>query len=110
MDKLTLNFMSYNSTGLDTPKIIWIQDLIRTCKIDHFQIQEHFKSSKAADKIFKNSFDNSDSYTIPAYREKFQESGRGKGGLAQISARCSNVKLEIGESTNQELENSSSDP
>ena len=90
----TLNLMSYNSTGLDTVKIDWIQDLIKTCDIDFFQVQEHFKATKSVDKYFTKQFSNSDSYVIPAYREPFQDSGRAKGGLAQLSAKHLDIKKE----------------
>ena len=36
--------MSYNSTGFDRPKILWINELMNTFKIDCFQLQEHFKA------------------------------------------------------------------
>ena len=39
------------------------------------------------DSFFKREFDNSDSYVVPAFREPFQDSGRAKGGLAEISAK-----------------------
>ena len=42
--------MSYNSTGLDSVKIDWIQEIMKTCEIDLFQIQEHFKASKTVEK------------------------------------------------------------
>ena len=86
MARSTLNFMSYNSTGLDTVKANWIQDLINTCDIDFLQIQEHFKATKSVETYFKNHFTNSDSYVIPAHRETFQDNGRAKCGLAEISA------------------------
>ena len=84
--------MSYNSTGLDTVKIDWIQDLIKTCDIDFFQ--EHFKAAKSVDKYFQRQFSNIDSYVIPAYREQFQDNGRAKGGLAQLSAKHLDIKKE----------------
>ena len=42
----SLNFMSYNPTGLDKAKVAWINDLIETFKIDCLQLQEHFKAIK----------------------------------------------------------------
>ena len=90
----TLNFMSYNCTGIDRVKIDWIKDLIETCDIDFLQIQEHFKATKSVDSFFKREFDNSDSYVVPAFREPFQDSGRAKGGLAEISAKGLAVKKE----------------
>ena len=94
MARSTLNFMSYNSTGLDTVKADWIKDLINTCDIDLLQIQEHFKSTKSVDTFFKKQFSNNDSYVIPAHREAFQDSGRAKGGLAELSAKHLNIKKE----------------
>ena len=96
MARSTLNFMSYNSTGLDTVKVDWIKDLITTCDIDLLQIQEHFKSTKSVESFFKKQFINSDSYVIPAHRETYQDNGRAKGGLAQLSARKKESRLKAG--------------
>ena len=87
--------MSYNSTGLDRNKIDWIQDLSKTCEIDLLQLQEHFKATKSIETFFKKRFENNfDSYVIPAYREPFQDSGRAKGGLAQLSSKHLKIKKE----------------
>ena len=67
MASSTVNFMSYNSTGMNTIKTDWIRDLIKTCDIQFFQLQEHFKKIKTLDNYFKNEFPLSDSYVIPAY-------------------------------------------
>ena len=85
MANTTLSFMSYNSTGLDTVKVNWIQDLINTCDIDFLQIQEHFKATKSVESYFKKQFINGDSYVIPAHRETFQDGGGANGGLAELS-------------------------
>ena len=90
----TTNFMSYNSTGLDLVKTSWIRELIDTCNIDFFQLQEHFKITKSLDSFFKKEFPNNDSFVIPAHREPFQDSGRGRGGLAQLSWKNLQVKKE----------------
>ena len=87
-----LNFMSYNSTGMDTVKADWIQNLIKTCDIDFLQIQEHFKATKTVDKYFTQKFSESDSYVIPAYREIYQDQGRAKGGLAQLAGKKLDIK------------------
>ena len=93
MARSTLNFMSYNSTGLDTNKIDWIQDLSKTCEIDLLQLQEHFKASKSIETFFKKHFENNfDSYVIPAYREPFKDSGRANCGLAQLSSKYLKIK------------------
>ena len=72
--------MSYNSTGLDSVKCDWINDIIETCRIDFFQLQEHFKTIKSIDNFFKRKFPTNDSFVIPGYREPFQDAGRAKEG------------------------------
>ena len=95
MARSTVNFMSYNSTGLDKTKIEWIQDISKTCDIDILQLQEHFKASRSAETFFKANFDkNLESYVVPAYREPFQDSGRAKGGLAQVLRKDLNIRKE----------------
>ena len=86
-----LNFMSYNSTGLDLVKTKWIRDIIKTFNIDFFQLQEHFKTIKTLDSYFRKEFPSNDSFVVPGHRDPFQESGRAKGGLAQLA----NKALEI---------------
>ena len=59
------------------------------------QLQEHFKATRSTETFFRKIFDqNLDSYIIPAYREPFQESGRGKGGLTQICKKSLYVNRE----------------
>ena len=86
--------MSYNSTGLDSAKTDWIRELIKTCKIDFFQLQEHFKTTKTLDSFFKREFPTNESYTLPGHREAFQDSGRAKGGLTQLSSKLLNIRKE----------------
>ena len=86
--------MSYNSTGINTIKTDWIRDLIRTCDINFFQLQEHFKQTKTLETFFKNEFPNCDSFVIPAHREIYQDSGRAKGGLAQLDSKDLDIKKE----------------
>ena len=52
----TANFMSYNSTGINTIKADWIRDLYKVTNIDFISIQEHFKKTKTVDKFFKDQF------------------------------------------------------
>ena len=52
MARPTLNFISYNSTGLDSCKVDWIKELSKTCEIDLIQLQEHFKATKSIDRFF----------------------------------------------------------
>ena len=87
MEDKTINFMSYNSTGLDKVKTRWIRDLISTCKVDFFQLQEHFEITKSLEQFFRKEFPENDSFIMPGYREPLQDSGRAKGGLAQLSCK-----------------------
>ena len=87
--------MSYNSTGLDLVKTNWIRDIISTCNIDFFQLQEHFKTTKTLDSFFKKEFPTNDSFVIPGHREPFQDAGRAKGGLAQLSSKVLEIRKEI---------------
>ena len=86
--------MSYNSTGLDPFKTNWINDIIKTCKIDCFQLQEHFKATKSLDSYFRKAFPSNDSFVTPGYREPFQDGGRAKGGLAQLCSKSLDIKKE----------------
>ena len=92
MARSIVNFMSYNSTGMNTIKTDWIRDLIKTCDIQFFQLQEHFKKIKTLEAYFKNEFPLCDSFVIPAHREPGQDNGRAKGGLAQLNSRKYNVR------------------
>ena len=94
MEDKTINFMSYNSTGLDKVKTRWIRDLISTCKVDFLQLPEHFKITKSSEQFFRKEFPENDSFIMPGYREPFQDSGRAKGGLAQLSCKYLVVKKE----------------
>ena len=75
-------------------KIDWIPQLIKACNIDYLQIQEHFKSSKSVETLFRQKFCDNDSFVKPAHREPFQEMGRAKGGLAQLAAKKLDIKKE----------------
>ena len=84
MDSRCLNFISYNSTGLDSFKIDWINELIETTDVTCLQIQEHFKAIKSVKQYFKKHFKKFDNFPIPAVRENTSHVGRPKGGLAQF--------------------------
>ena len=61
---------------------------------DYLTVQEHFKKNKLVDKYFKEQFPDYSPYVIPAYRENTQDSGRPKGGIAQLSKKSIKVKHE----------------
>ena len=86
----SVKFLSYNGTGLDTIKARWLRDLFKVTKVDFCSIQEHFKKNKG--KFFKENFTDFNTYFIPAFREKERDSGRAKGGLAQLSSTKYKVK------------------
>ena len=62
MDSRCLNFISYNSTGLDTVKINWINELAESTNAACLQIQEHFKAIKSVKQYFKKHFKKFDNY------------------------------------------------
>ena len=70
-----VNFMSYNSTGSDSLKNNWINDLLATFNISFASVQEHFKKIKRVDQYFKNAFPSNNCYVIQAYREINQDKG-----------------------------------
>ena len=88
----TVKFLSYNSTGLNSAKVKWINDLMATCQINFCGIQEHFRKSRSIAKFFKTAFPNSDACVEQAYREDGRDTGRAQGGLAQLSCKELNVR------------------
>ena len=88
----TVNFLSYNSTVMSAAKCKFVQDICDEFNVTYVSVQEHFKWSKMTGKFFNDNFDKFNSYIIPAYRNKLQDSGRAKAGLAQLSLKDKNVK------------------
>ena len=85
---------------MNSIKTNWISDLCKLTNTDFFSIQEHFRSTKNVDKFFRDQFPDYFSYVIPAYRSECQDSGRGKGGIAQCAKKNLNVKMERIKTTN----------
>ena len=83
----TVNFLSYNSTGLSQVKTQWICDLMSTCGASFMCIQEHFKKIKTIQRYFQSEFQTCDSYVLGAYCEEGRDTGRAQGGLAQLSLK-----------------------
>ena len=90
----TANFLSYNSTGLNTIKTSWVRDLCTVTCTDFLSIQEHFNGTKYVDKYFKDQFSEFSSFVIPAFRSDCQDSGRAKGGLAQLTTKRLKIKCD----------------
>ena len=60
----TVNFLSYNSTGMNIVKSNWMRNLCKIAKCDFISIQEHFKKNKSIDKVFKDQFPKHRSYRV----------------------------------------------
>ena len=88
----SVNFISYNSTGLDKFKCDWIRNLCDVTSTSYCSVQEHFRNSKTTEKYFCDQFDKYNSYVIPGYRAKGQDSGRPKGGIAQLSRKDLDIR------------------
>ena len=88
----TVNFIGYNSTGIDKHKCAWIRDLCSLTEASFISIQEHFKIAKTTDKYFSEEFSEFYSYVIPGHRPKGQDSGRPKAGIAQLSRKNIEVR------------------
>ena len=72
-------------TGADTLKCQWIKDILKEHNVNFCGLQEHFKTVNSTHKWFSKQFYEFDNYVIPAYRMPGVDSGRGKGGLVQMS-------------------------
>ena len=83
----TVNFISFNSTGIASDKCDFINDICEENDVYFVSIQEHFKNSKTVDKYFCKKFPKYNSYVIPGYRPYGQDSGRAKAGLAQLNRK-----------------------
>ena len=68
----SVNFISYNSTVIDSVKTNWIRDLCSTTNTDFFSIQEHFNATKSSYKFFEDQFPEYNPYVIPASRNEVQ--------------------------------------
>ena len=79
--------MSYNMTGADVIKCRWLQELATEQEANYVALQEHFKTVKSTEQWFRNQFTDYHTYVVPAYRLPGTDSGRGRGGLAQLSLK-----------------------
>ena len=90
----TVNILSYNSTGMDTAKIAWINELAANLQIDLMGVQEHFKCTKSVEEYFRKHFPQFYSHVKPAVRDTATV-GRPRGGLTQFVNKKCNFKKEI---------------
>ena len=86
----SVNFMIYNPTGLDKIKSRWTNQFAQTLNVDFISIQEHFK--KNIGNFFSDQFPDFSSNIVPAVRAQDQDSGRPKGGLAQLISSRHQIK------------------
>ena len=93
MAKNYVNFLSYNSTGLNEAKFKWIRDLIKTTDSSFIGIQEHFRKNKTTEDLFVNNFSGNKCYIVPGHRDEGQTRGRPKGGLAQLVSDKLDLKI-----------------
>ena len=88
-----VGFLSYNSTGLNEIKMKWIRDLCSTTVSSFVGIQEHFRRNKTIDETFTSGFPEYKCSVVPGHRDIGQDSGRPKGGLAQLINRTFDIKV-----------------
>ena len=63
----TVNFISYNSTGISTDKCDFVNRLCDENDVQFVSIQEHFKNNKVTDKYFCAKFGKFNLYIIPGF-------------------------------------------
>ena len=95
MAKNYVNFLSYNPTGLNEAKLMWIKDLIKTTDSSFVGIQEHFRKNKTTEDLFVQNFTGSKCYIVPGHRDEGQTRGRPKGGLAQLVNNRLDLKIKL---------------
>ena len=98
-----VTFMSYNPTGINSLKAKWIVEICEENNVDYLSVQEHFKSARNTDKFFSDNFSSFDSYIVQGHRSKGNETGRYKGGLAQLSNKIIGVRKDLGKTKSWRL-------
>ena len=74
-------------TGADATKCQWVREIAAEQETNYIALQEHFKTVKSTEQWFRNQYTGYHTYVVPAYRLPGTDSGRGRGGLAQLSLR-----------------------
>ena len=87
-------FQSYNSTGLDSTKVSFINDVFTEYNVDYASVQEHFKFVKTTNEYFVTKFPDFHSYVIPGHRSAGQDTGWAKAGLSQLARKSLVVRKE----------------
>ena len=84
--------MSYNMTGAEGAKCQFVRELATEHDVNYVALQEHFKTVKSTEQWFRNQYSDFHTYVVPAYRLPGVDSGRGRGGLAQLALRSTAVR------------------
>ena len=87
-----VNFLSYNSTGMNEIKAKWIKDLVNVTNASFIGVQEHFKTVNL-ENSFDNLFPEHNHHIEPGVREAGQDNGRAKGGLLQLIQKSLDIKV-----------------
>ena len=82
-----VTFMSQNMTGIDSVKTQYLREILNEFDVNYCTLQEHFKTTISTDQWFKKQFKDYHTYVTSAYRLPGVDTGRGRGGLAQLSLR-----------------------
>ena len=74
-------------TGANTIKAQWIRDTASKFNVNYCALQEHFKTVNSTKQWFRQQFRDYHTFVTQAYRLPGIDTGRGRGGLAQLSTR-----------------------
>ena len=72
-------------TGADNVECNCILDISQEHDVNYVALQEHFKTVKSKEQWFRVQFKIYSTFVVPAYSQPATDSGRGRGGLAQLS-------------------------
>lgn len=75
----TINILSYNSTGCDSDKVNFINNLVSDMQIHLFSLQEHFKATKSVESFFRKQFPNYHSLTRRRFAQFLMKLKRWRG-------------------------------
>ena len=78
-------------TGADSVKCQWVRDLASELGVSFGALQEHFKTVKTTEQWFRQQFRDYYTFTTPGYRLPGVDTGRGRGGLVQLTSRSQEV-------------------
>merc|ERR1712237_110184 len=86
-----VNFISWNSTGIDGIKCDYLNELMQEKEADFGQIQEHFKTTSNTRNYFAQHFPDYNVSIKEAFRRPGVDSGRGIAGIGQLIKKDLNI-------------------